>query len=423
MLNSGGGDLKQCYQCATCSVVCELSGDDKPFPRKEMIAAQWGLKDRLVADPDVWLCHQCDDCSTHCPRGAHPGDVMAAIRRESVIQHSVPGFLGRWMNELKYLPVLLAIPVVLLGLLVLAPIQDRPAVTEHARITYACWSELPQWALIIFFTVFSGLAAVAMIAGVIRFWSAMKAADTSGRTPVKGVWPSLTSVLKGIFLHNHFNTCGTDRSRSLSHMCVFYGFLALTAVAVWVVFVVVTAPFNPLLPDGMIYPFSVFDPWRILANVAAVAVIGGCLWMIWERLKKQKEGGSTTYADWYLLGAILLVVVSGLAAEVLHLARLEPHRLFAYFGHLVLVFSLLMYLPYSKLAHVVYRTTAMVYAEHTGRAFGASPTATVPASQTAAPAKAAAEAERPEESKTEQSSDTKEDGDAKQSDAEESNPT
>ncbi|HDL18831.1 MAG TPA: heterodisulfide reductase, partial [Bacteroidetes bacterium] len=111
---AGGDFLKNCFQCATCSTVCNLSPAANPFPRKEMIWAQWGLEDRLLGDPDVWLCHQCSDCTTYCPRGARPGDVLAAVRKYAFEKFAFPGFLGKIVGTPSLFPVLLLIPVVLL---------------------------------------------------------------------------------------------------------------------------------------------------------------------------------------------------------------------------------------------------------------------------------------------------------------------
>ncbi|MEW5910586.1 MAG: 4Fe-4S dicluster domain-containing protein, partial [Thermodesulfobacteriota bacterium] len=109
----GGQDLKKCFQCATCSVACPISPETRPFPRKEMIAASWGLKDKLVGNADIWLCHNCGDCTTMCPRGAKPGDALAAIRSFAIAEYAAPKVLAKAVNDPKKLPVLLALPAIL----------------------------------------------------------------------------------------------------------------------------------------------------------------------------------------------------------------------------------------------------------------------------------------------------------------------
>ena len=137
-------------------------------------------------------------------------------------------------------------------------------------------------------------------------------------------------------------------------------------VTLWII----TGPINPLIQNEFIYPFSLWSPWKLLANIGGLAVLTGCLLMIWERLYFGHLAGTSSYFDWFLVWAVFLVVASGFATEALHYLRMAPHRHVVYFIHLVFVFALLIYLPYSKLSHLLYRTTAMVLAERYGREAG-----------------------------------------------------
>ncbi|MBD3165477.1 hypothetical protein GF324_02675, partial [bacterium] len=121
---NGGDTLKKCYQCATCSTVCELSPAEGPFPRKEMMWASWGMKEQLVTDPDIWLCHQCNDCTTRCPRGARPGDVLAAARSYIYQTYTFPSFMGRLMSSPGGLAVLFIIPILVVAALVGFGLQE-----------------------------------------------------------------------------------------------------------------------------------------------------------------------------------------------------------------------------------------------------------------------------------------------------------
>ncbi|UCC45316.1 MAG: quinone-interacting membrane-bound oxidoreductase complex subunit QmoC [Candidatus Zixiibacteriota bacterium] len=369
LTRQAGDTFTKCFQCGTCSATCALSPDPAPFPRKEMAWANWGLKDQLLSDPDVWLCYQCNDCSTRCPRGARPGELMAAVRRASATHYSFPTFLGRWVNRPLYLPFLLGVPILLLTLALYfrEPVGRALSLSGSVsdEIVYSYSYMFPHWLLNTVFLFFSGLVLLVFVIGIVRLWRGMNrsAAHPVAVSPTKGLIPSILSALKNIITHADFSLCTSARPRLLSHMSVFFGFAALSVVTTWVI----TSGFNPIIHDAFVYPFSFWSPWKILANLGGLAVLGGCALMIRDRLRNNDQVGIGGFADWNLLLMLLAVVGSGFLTEILHYVRLEPHRHIVYFIHLVLVLALLMYLPYSKLAHIIYRTVAMVYAESSGR--------------------------------------------------------
>ncbi|MBC8423648.1 quinone-interacting membrane-bound oxidoreductase complex subunit QmoC [bacterium] len=370
-----GPDFKKCMQCGTCAATCSLSPESASFPRKEVIWAAWGWKDRLVRDPDVWLCYQCNDCSTRCPRGAHPGDILAAVRQESIIHYARPRFLARWVNDIRYIPLLLAIPalLLLLALRLRDPIDRALGISAGAgeRIVYAYSSHFPHWLLNGFFLGCAALVLLGAVLSARRFWRAMKASleRDAGATPVRGVWSSLGATLKNVVRHDNFAVCSTAHIRYVSHPLFFFGFFSLSVVTLWVI----TSGINPLIRGEFVYPFAFWSPWKILANLGGLAVVAGCILTIRERLFGTAYNTAGNYYDWSLLITLILVALTGFLTEIWHYFRMEPHRHIAYFAHLVFVFTLIVYMPYAKFAHVVYRTTALVLAECYGRKRGTPP--------------------------------------------------
>jgi len=364
-----GESYKKCFQCGTCSASCPISPDTRPFPRKEMAWALWGMRDRLLEDPDIWLCHHCNDCSVSCPRSGRPGDVLAAVRRESVIHFAAPRFLARWMSEPRFVPLLFGLPALLLGLAMALrePIGNAlgTAAPTGQSIVYSYSPMLPHWLLNGFFGLFALIALLAAIISLVRFVRVIKAPRVWGVTgpPERSFARSAWIAIKQLLTHDKFTSCTAAHSRPLSHFCVFFGFIALAVVTFWVI----TGPVNPLLTDRFVYPFSFWSPWKLLANLGGAAVFFGCVMMLRQRLRNRDNAGGSTFFDWVFLWTLFAVVVSGFATELLHYLRMVPHRHVVYFIHLILVFGLLIYLPYSKFAHVLYRTAAMIFAEYYGR--------------------------------------------------------
>jgi quinone-modifying oxidoreductase subunit QmoC len=371
IMNSGGESLKKCYQCATCSVVCNVTPDDRPFPRKEMIHAQWGLKEKLFGNPDIWLCHQCSDCTAFCPRGAKPGEVLGAVRKLSIEHYALSKSLGRALGDQKFLLFLLAIPLFILGILVPVVGHQIPAqyFGEHLRLPHYLWEVMASSKPIVYAdnfmpvpfidTIFGAAAAFAFlgfIVGVLRYWKDLAASGAEAKMPLgKAIIAMVTEFLA----HKKFKKCEVTVDRSRSHLFVFYGFVGLAITTTWAIFYL-----YGLQRES---PYPLYDPMKILGNLSGIALLLGISWVISNRNRNEKKAGKGSYYDWLFIYLILTIVVTGLLSEILRLANIAVVAYPIYFIHLVAIFFLFAYAPFSKMAHMVYRATALVYAKQTGR--------------------------------------------------------
>lgn len=365
LIAAGAGDLKKCYQCATCSVACRIAPDNRPFPRKEMIWGQWGLKDRLLNDPDVWLCHQCNDCSTQCPRGANPGDVLKAVRKMNIQEHSWPRFLGTLVGEPALFVLAVGIPVILVLLIVYISGWSFPEgpvkYTAHhlnPRDGYI-WVRLIQ----VIFTAALVFGVVSLLISLKRYWDSLEANNPVVEGgPRRDFVPSFIEALKEIFTHVTFKDCEANNIRYAAHLMTFYGMIGLAVTTAIVAFNFDILGLKPPSLNGPGY-----IPIKILGNVSAISFVVGLAIMLVRRLTVPEEAGNSSYFDWLFLFFICGTGATGLLTELVRWAGAVSGTYVVYTIHLMFVLALLLYLPFCKFAHLGYRAVAIAWSKSAGR--------------------------------------------------------
>ena len=319
-----------------------------------MLWAQWGLTERLISDPAVWLCHQCNDCNVRCPRDAQPGDVLQALRSLMVEKLAFPSFMGHLVaNARTSWPLLIGAPILLWILILFAttgfaiPAVDPELPAMEGQFHYEQF--VPHILIYIVYTLVSLWVLMAVWNGGRRFWTLLGSSAPRSGSFLSQLLPTVMEICT----HSRFATCSGGSQRRWGHFLTMWGFVgAAVTSGILVVY----------LYGFHIYPLPL-DHWvKWLGNASALALVVGGSMLYLNRLPGgDRQVGDTTAFDRFFLWTVLGVIGTGVLTEAFRFMAPPEIACSMYVAHLGVVFTLFITFPYSKFAHLLYRTLALVH--------------------------------------------------------------
>jgi ferredoxin len=348
LIELGASDLKKCYQCATCSVECDLGGDDATFPRKQMLAAQWGLKDKLLDDPAPWLCVYCGECSEHCPRQANPGETMMALRRYLTTQYDWTGLSGlMYRSAFWEIGVLLLVAVAVVLAFVLPQNFGFGLLTPYALLTVRLDRFAPTEIVHLADRILALVLSCLLLSNAARMFIRL----TRGKgIPFSAYITNLPGVIYQALTQARWRGCrDKDTPKNwLRH------FLLVTGYATMFTLVVVFLPWFQVEDSS-------FHWTSILGYYATAAMLGSTAWMIADRAGKRSEMHRFSHlSDWLFPILLFLTALTGILLHVFRLMNWAMPTYIVYVVHLAIVVPMLVVeVPFGKWAHLLYRPLAI----------------------------------------------------------------
>ncbi|MGA2146645.1 MAG: 4Fe-4S dicluster domain-containing protein [Bryobacteraceae bacterium] len=354
VMAAGGADLKKCMQCSTCTCVCSLSTQEDGFPRRQILHAQWGLKDKLLADVGPWLCHYCGECSQSCPRQANPGEAMMALRRYLTAQYDWTGLsrlMYRW--EGWNIIALLVVALVVVALFTLPHnfgfgllSQSGPAALSTVMLDKFAPKEI----------VHIGDTALALLLGLLVLGNAARmflAATRGGGIPLRFYLRQLPGLIVQGLTQKRWTECrsGDSIKNWVRHLVLVSGYATI--------FILVVV----FLPWFQVQDHS-FHWSSLLGYYASAVLLGATAWMIADRIGKRGEMHSfSQFSDWLFPALLFVTVLTRVLLNIFRLLDRPMPTYVLYVVHLAVAVPMLaVEVPFGKWAHLLYRPLAIYIA-------------------------------------------------------------
>lgn len=363
----GAAEVNACFSCGNCTAICPLVDADTTFPRRFIRLAQVGLEADLVASKELWTCYQCGVCSTRCPMEAEPAEFMATARRFAIAHYDKTGLARLMYRNPVVLWVVAAIGMVFFSLFLGSNSEVRSA-TSLALFDFVPY-EVIHWL---------GIAVMAVVAGFSVLGGAQLARDMARREGIN--WREIFSTKDGrgrlgsalwysigiesIGQRRFREDCHDDepqeplyRRRWLIHALTLWGFIGLF-VATGIDYGLDVAGIKA---TGT--PVSLLYPTRLLGTVAGLALMYGVTWFMVNRATEHDTSSRfSKQSDWLFLVLLWGTGFTGFLIEVALYAPPTPDWGYTVFiGHVALAMDLLVLLPFTKFAHIMYRPIALFF--------------------------------------------------------------
>jgi ferredoxin len=366
----GHFDTNACYQCGSCTVVCDLAKNSVSFPRKMLQYTLFGLNKLLRGSIEPWICYYCGDCSTTCPRETEPGEAMMTLRRWLTAQYDWTGLSGKLYRSKAWEFGALFVVGAFMSFLIW--MFHGPIVTERVELnTFAPVHMVHYFDLILFVVL-----AFFLLTNTFRmYWFTMHPGHDVGmldiirgfkqdgfgvmehqgqkiRIPLGTFLAEVKNLFVHFFTQKLFLSCANNKGRWIKHFLLVSAYLLMlflvVALLLW-------------FQTDNIYPIT--HPQRWLGYYATIVLLFCTVEIIIGRIKKREQIHKfSDFSDWMFPILLLLTTVSGILVHIFRYMGLPLATYYTYAVHLVIAVAMLaVEVPFGKWSHLVYRPLAVFF--------------------------------------------------------------
>jgi len=348
----GGDTVNKCFNCGNCTAVCALSEGETVFPRKSIRYMQLGMRDKLQASHEPWMCYYCGGCSDTCPREAEPGEVMMAMRRWLTAKYDWTTLSRRmYLSDAWEIGMLVVVALIVLALFTLPGnfgfrlLNATAAGNPDIALTVNLEHFAPKDMVHIGDLILAGLLGFFLLSNAARMWYFIMRGEQVSLGTYIAQFKEL--VVHGL-TQKRWSKCDND---TVKHW-VRHIFLVTGYATIFLLVVVFLPTFQ--VEDNTIHWTS------YLGYYSTAILLGVTLWMMIDRAAKKDQIHKFSHlSDWLFLWLLFLTALSGIVMHLFRIMDMGMATYWSYMIHLMIAVPMLaVEVPFGKWSHLLYRPLA-----------------------------------------------------------------